>query len=123
MIDPSLPLQAAIFAALRSEGVVNVFATVPAGTALPWTVIGDDQILSAYESAEMYECFADVHVFGKKPQHKEQAALVMTALNAPIVIENFGIVEYGFEESRNVDEKDNQVGHVVMTFRFLVQPL
>lgn len=123
MTDPSLPLQAAIFAALQNAGVSNVFATVPAGTALPWTVIGDDQVLAAFDSAEMYECFADVHVFGMKPQHKAQAALVMAALNQPISAQGFGLIEYGFEDSRNVDEKDNQVGHVVMTFRFLVQPL
>jgi hypothetical protein len=122
MNDPSLPLQAAIFAALEAAGLTNVFATVPAGTALPWTVIGDDQVIAAYDSAEMYECFADVHVFGRKPDHKVQAALVMAALGRQISITCFGIVEFGFEDSRVVEEKDNQIGHVVLTFRYLVQP-
>ena len=123
MNDPSLPLQAAIFAALEAAGVQHVFSTVPAGTALPWTVIGDDQVVAAFDSAEMYECFADVHVFGRKPDHKVQSALVMAALGGPISITGFGIVEYGFEGSRVVEEKDNQIGHVVLTFRYLVQPI
>lgn len=123
MNDPSLPLQGAIFAALQNAGVSNVYATVPAGTALPWTVIGNDQVLAAYESAELYECFADVHVFGRKPDHKRQAALVMASLNRPISIEGFSIVEYGFEDTRSIEEKDNQIGHLAMTFRFLIQPV
>ncbi|MYL98408.1 DUF3168 domain-containing protein [Novosphingobium sp. FGD1] len=122
MNDPSLPLQAAIYAALTAAGVEHVFATVPPGTSLPWTVIGDDQVLAAFEAAEMYECFATIHVFGKKPINKKQAALVMAALNAPITIEGFTVSEYGFEDSRNVEEKDNQIGHTVMSFRYLVQP-
>lgn len=122
-MTPSLPLQAAVFAALETAGVTNVFATVPAGTPLPWTVIGDDQVLAAYDSTEMYECFADVHVFGRKPHHKLQSAIVMLALNKAISITGFSTIEYGFENSRSIEEKDNQIGHIIMTFRYLVQPL
>ncbi|MBB4859465.1 hypothetical protein HNO88_002794 [Novosphingobium chloroacetimidivorans] len=123
MIDPSLPLQAAIYQALITAGVSNVYATVPVGTSLPWTVIGDDQVLAAFEAAEMYDCFTQIHVFGRKPDHKVQAGLVMTALRDPIEIDGFGIVEHGFEDSKNIDEKDNQIGHVVLTFRYLLQPI
>lgn len=123
MTDPSLALQGAVYQALTAGNVTNVLAVVPPGTALPWTVIGDDQVMAAYESAEMYECFANVHIFGKMPEHKQQSALVMAALNSPIDIQGFGIVEYGFEDSRTIREKDDKVGHLVMTFRYLVQPL
>ncbi|WP_334185087.1 DUF3168 domain-containing protein [Novosphingobium sp.] len=123
MKDPSFPLQKAVLAALTNAGLENVFYTVPTKTSLPWVVIGDDQILAENESAEMYECFATVSVFARKPNHKVLAAKVTAALDQKLVLEGFQTEEFWHEETRYFTEKDNQIGHASIEFRYLLQPI
>jgi len=123
MRDPSLPLQKAVFAALTGAGFDCVYHTVPPQTALPWVVIGEDQILAENESAEMYECFVTVSAFDQKPGHKALAAKVTAALDQQLALDGFRTEEYWHEETRYLTEKDNQIGHAVIEFRYLVQPV
>lgn len=123
MRDPSLPLQKAVFAALTGAGLDCVYHTVPPKTPLPWVVIGEDQVLAENESAEMYECFVTVSAFAVKPEHKALAATICAALDQMLDLDGFRTEEVWHEETRYLTEKDNQIGHANIEFRYLVQPV
>ncbi len=124
MTDPSYALQKGIYDTLTAAaiGTDNIFHTVAQGTALPWVIIGDDQILSDYEAGPFSECFATIHVYGAKPDFKEIAMKVRVALDAPLTLDGFTIMEVWFEQTNYITEIDKQIGHAVMTFRYLIQP-
>lgn len=128
MTDPSYVLQKAIFETLSAANLGTdvedkIFHTVPDKTALPWVVIGDDQTLAFYTYGQFSECFANVHVHAKKPNHKLIASKIRLALDLPLVVEGFEVVECGFEEARYLSEVVNDLGHAVLTFRYLLQPV
>lgn len=120
--DPSYALQKAVYETITAASVgATVYYTVPAGASLPWCVIGDDQILSDYESGDFSECYVTVHVHGKKPAFKTIAGKVREALDTFIVMDDFTVVEAWFDDTKYMTESDAQLGHAVLTFRYLVQ--
>jgi hypothetical protein len=123
-MDPSYPLQRAVYERLMTSslGTDHVYDSVPQGTPLPWVIIGNDQILSAYEEGgAFHECFVTVDVFGTKPDFKILAAKVRIALDFPLVIEGFLTAEAFYEGVRYLTDGDGKTGHAVLTFRYLVE--
>lgn len=124
-VDPAIPLQKSVYAALVASGVASgkVFHTVPAQTALPYCVIGDDIIEAEYDSGKHSRCTVVVDVFAATlPQAKQLAAIVRTALDVDLTIEDFNISEAYFVSTRYVKEPNGMTSHAVLMFEYLLIP-
>lgn len=140
MSDPSLALQNAMEAALRSSpalaeamgGRVRLY-TLSAGdnAPFPYIVIGEDQIVGdETECAASSEAFTTVHVWSRveddvsasRAQAKAIAALVRTILNAPLPLAGFVVTDWRFETARHLTDPDQRTAHSVVEHRYLIDP-
>ena len=124
-VDPSIPLQKSVYAALIASGVATgkIYHTVPAQTALPYCVIGDDIIEAEYDAGKHSRCTVIVDVFAATlPQAKQLAATVRTALDVDLEIEGFNIAEAYFVQTRYVKEPNGMTAHAVLMFEYLLIP-
>ncbi|WP_295708035.1 DUF3168 domain-containing protein [uncultured Brevundimonas sp.] len=141
MSDPSLALQNAIEAALRSSAdlvaamglaQVRLYTLSPPDDApFPYIVIGEDQIVDdETECAASSEAFTTVHVWSRveddvsasRAQAKAIAALVRATLNAPLPLVGFVTTEWRFETARHLTDPDQRTAHSVVEHRYLIDP-
>jgi hypothetical protein len=142
MSEPALPLQAAIFAALRASAAlkticgdpVRVYDTVPPAAVgatpreptFPYLTIGDDQILDDSTSCEeAFECFVTVHGWSRargKPELKRAMAAVRDALNVTLTVDGFVVVVAEHRDTRYSRDPDGITEHAVASFRYLIDP-
>lgn len=137
MIDPSLPLQAALFAALAAEfadKAAGVFDRVPldstgaiAATAFPFVHIGDDEITSdADQCHDAMTAHATVHVYSRAPgkvEAKRIMARVCAALDVNLDVAGFGVVTRKVERGpRHMTDTDGLTSHSVVTFLYRMAP-
>ena len=123
--DPAYPLQKAVYETLTAYdlGTDHVWHTVPDGARLPWIVIGDDQIISDYDSGDFHECHVTVHVFAEnKFMAKQLGGKVCEALDGPLTIDGFSCHEAWKESAQYFTDPDGQTGHGVLVFQYTVQP-
>ena len=126
MIDPSYPLQKAVYDTLIDSGVVagKVYHTVPDGTALPYCYIGDDIIQAEYEAGRWSRCTVIVDVFAAtKPQCKLIAGQVREALDIDLEIEGFVVAEAYYMGTQYVREPNGLTSHAVIELEYLLIPL
>lgn len=137
MIDPSLPLQKAVFDALTAEAAddFGVYDRVPTDAAgrvqkatFPYAHIGEDHILSeADQCHDASSAFATVHVWSRavgKVEAKQIMARVCRALDAILAIEGFGIVTHQVVDGpRHMTDLDGLTSHSVVTIRYRMAPV
>lgn len=129
MTDPSYALQKAVFDALIASNAVGskVYHRVPAGTALPYIFIGQDQIIPDEDSAgEFSDCYATIHVFAETmPALKLIVGAVRNALarDLPLIGFNVQLGRLDNVTYRTDTDGEEQIEHAIMTFAYTAQAL
>lgn len=141
MQDPSLALQAAVYAALQAstaldtifEGDIRVYDRVPQNAAgqltakFPYIAIGDDHLVDdSDQSNEAYSAYCNVHVWSRKVGRVEAKTImgaVLDALKTRLDVEGFrvisGLLDFGPEHRTEVD---GLTSHSVATLHYRLGP-
>lgn len=137
MIDPTLPMQAAIVARLRSYSAVTaivgsgaaskVFDAVPPNADKPYVNLGTPQVLPDKASCiDGAEVSYPVHGWSKGPKSveiKELGAAVVGALDEyEMTVSGHRIVVFELEQLQYLDDPDGITKHFVAVFRALTEP-
>lgn len=137
MIDPSVPLQKAIYDALTAEfadGAARVYDDVPTApdgkltAQFPYVEIGDDQIRSdADQCHDACTAFATVQVWSRavgKVEVKTLMARVCRVLDVNLDVEGFGVITHGVEAGpQPVPAGDGRTRRSVVTFYYRMAPV
>lgn len=133
MSDPSLEVQAAIVAALRSNGALppvvgkRVYDTVPANAAFPYISLGEGQVLpdkaDCIDGAELSQ---QVDVWSRAvgfPECKTIAKAVVAKLDdQPLNVAGSDVIVFEHEQTRYLRDPDGLTLHAAITFFALVYP-
>lgn len=135
MNDPSLELQAAVYAALSAALGTDaaVYDRIPADTSgkiiakFPYVHIGEDHIVSdADQCFDASEAYATVHVWSRavgKVEAKELMARVCLALDVLLVLPGFDVVTRTVSDGpRHLTDPDGLTSHSVVTFCYRLAP-
>lgn len=136
MNDPSLPLQAAVYAALVAElgSAAGVHDRVPLDQAgkvtadFPYVHIGEDQVVSdADQCHDASTAYATVHVWSRavgKVEAKTIMARVCSALDTRLTLTGFEIVAHGVDDGpRHLTDADGVTSHSIATFYYRLGPV
>ena len=125
---PALPLQKAIFDALKNDPDLNeiiqgrVYDHVPDNAKFPYLVIGDD---SFSRDLWMHECFVTVLAFTEQvglTGVKRLAGLVQNVLDVELAVEGYVTQEWSFEELSFSVEDNDQTQMAEIELRYLLDP-
>lgn len=135
MSDPSLEVQAAIVAALKSAGALptvigqRVYDAVPTSPAamFPYITLGDCQVLpDKADCIDGAELFLQVDVWSRAvgfPEAKTIAKAVVAKLDdQPIVVAGHDVVVFEHQSTQYLRDPDGLSRHAALTFRSLVFP-
>ena len=133
MTLPDAALQVGLYNALAGDADIallvgdGVYDHVPADAAFPYIQFGDSQTLSDdAEGLDAAECFVDLHAWSRGPgrmEAKRLAAAMQAVCAGDIALEGHRIVERSSEGVRIFFEADGVTSHVVVSFRYLTEPL
>lgn len=136
MLDPSLPVQKAVFDTLRAAlgDAVGVHDRVPLDAArkvtarFPYVHIGEDHVVSeADQCHDASSIFVTVHVWSRavgKVEAKTITAQVAAALDAKLAVEGFEIVAHVVHDGpRHMTDADGLTSHSVVTVRYRLGPV
>lgn len=129
MIDPSEPLQRALYAALTPvEGLAAVYDAVPpeGQRSFPYATIGAVQTVPAFaECVTGIEAFVDIHVWSRAVGSIETKIIggrVLLALHdVDLELEGHRLIALRFTGSRVFRDPDGVTTHGVYSFRVLSQ--
>jgi len=141
MKDPSLPVQAAVFAALTASAPLatafgaepRIYDRVPVDAAgrvtaaFPYLAIGEDQVTSEADAChDAASIFVTVHVWSRKPgkvEAKTLMAAVCLALDVKLTVAGFGVIGHDVETGpQHLTDVDGLTSHSVVTFRYRLAP-
>ncbi len=142
MIDPSLPLQKAMFDALSQDAALavlfgvkpRVFDHVPLDDAgkikgpFPFIRIGNIHIVSDADPChDPCTAYPDVDVWSRKPGKVEAKAImarVCAILDTALTVEGFRTIGHHVDNGpRHLDGGDGLSSHSVATFRYRLNPI
>jgi hypothetical protein len=132
-LDPSLPLQKAIIAALRddetlTEIVANrIYDKVPAAAPYPYVSLGAFQVIA--DSADCYrgsEIAIVIDGWSRDDgsvEAKQIGGAIREALDdAELTLDDHRLVSIVFDDMRDLRDPDGQTTHVVVTLTALTEP-
>lgn len=135
MIDPSLPVQRAVFAVLSAAlgATARVYDDVPLDPAgkvsarFPYVHIGEDHVISdADQCHDASSVFVTAHVWSRalgKGEVKTIMAAVCLALDAPLAVVGFGVISALVSDGpRHMTDPDGQTKHSVVTVHYRMAP-
>ncbi|MFN3776447.1 DUF3168 domain-containing protein [Sphingomonas parapaucimobilis] len=122
--DPALPLQDAIYQAIKDLASGSVFYDVPDGTPLPYIYFGDDDILGDYDSGgDFSNVSANIDAFGaNKIELKQLVADIVARLDRPLEISGFQIIEWRVSSIHYRKMEDGLTHQASLEFDYLVAP-
>lgn len=131
MSDPSLPLQGAYVARLKSEVTEvagRVYDRIPATATFPYFNIGDIQTISdGVDCLDATEVYVTLHIWSRavgQVEARRLAAAARSALHGWLpTLTGFRVVEHEHRDTRTLDDPDGITSHGVMTFRALIDPV
>jgi len=142
MKDPSLPVQAAVFAALTASAPLatafgaepRIYDRVPVDAAgrvtaaFPYLAIGEDQVTSEADAChDASSIFVTVHVWSRKVgkvEAKTIMAAVCLALDVKLTVAGFGVIGHEVETGpQHLTDPDGLTSHSVATFRYRLAPV
>ena len=129
-MDPSLPLQAAIVAALKGADIAGdrVYDTVPPGPTFPYVSISGSQVLpDKADCIDGTEVFLQIDAWSRAPGYPEVmgvSASVIDALDdAELPVTGFHLVVLEMQSVNYLRDPDGLTRHAALTFRALLQPV
>jgi hypothetical protein len=131
MSDPSVRLQAAVVARLKSDAALTalvagrIYDEVPTAAIFPYINISGGQIVGDDdECAQTSEVTYQLHVWTRPPsagaKGKEIAGAVRTAMRPLLTVADFELLVQDFQQSQWLDDPDGQTKHAVVEFRFII---
>jgi hypothetical protein len=135
VLDPSLPLQTAIFAALSAPGVLpavvggRLYDEPPQNAQTPYLSLGDCQVLPDKAGCiDGSECYPIIDVWSTYKGYAEAktiAAAILAKLDDQpenLSVAGFSVVIFEISDYRPMRDSDGITRRVNLTFRALVQP-
>lgn len=133
MSDPSLPMQAALVARLKSFSAVTsiveqrVYDAVPANAVKPYINLGQPQVIpDKAECIDGAEVSYPIHGWAAGPasvQIKQLGAAVLAALDEyALAVSGHRVVVFELEQMQYLDDPDGLTKHFVAVFRALTEP-
>lgn len=139
MSDPSVAIQNAIDAALRTAvavksefgGTTRLYTlSAPVGALFPYILIGEDQIIGDdIECGAASEVAVTIHVFARSDtpaasrlKAKAIAAAVRTALTAKLTLTGHVMIDWTFETTRHLTDPDGLTAHSVLSLSYETAP-
>lgn len=135
MLDPSFPLQSALYGALTQAGVLpavvggRVYDEAPQNAQTPYVSIGDCQVLpDKAECIDGYICHPIIDVWSTYKgfaEAKTIAAAILTMLDeqpGSLSVAGFNVVVLEIENYMPLRDPDGITRRVSLTFRALVNP-
>jgi hypothetical protein len=134
MSDPSLPIQAAIVAKLKTNGVLpavvanKVYDRVEPNVKPPYVTVGETLVLpDKAECLDGSESFPVIRCYSNKPGYpevKQIAAAVIDALDEAydLAIDGHRIIAIELEDLRYRRDADGLTSIADLTFRVLTEP-
>lgn len=134
MSDPSLAIQGAFVARLKTNGILpavvggRVLDRVPADTRLPYVTVGEMLVVpDKFECVNGSESFPVVRCFSDKPGYpevKQIAAAVIAALDEheDLVIAGHRLIAIEVDDVRYRRDPDGLISIADITFRVLTEP-
>lgn len=136
MIDASLPLQAAVVAALKSSAELTpliagrVYDRVPVnpkGTGTAYITLGSGQSIDDSDACHaLVECYLQVDCWSEAvgyPEVKRIGAAAVKALNAPLAVEGFAVTIHRVESLSYQREADNLTSRAIIRLRYDLQAI
>lgn len=142
MMDPALPVQAALFAALKAHaglaaafgGPPRIYDYVPVDgarqvtAAFPFVHLGEDQVVSdADQCHDASTLYTTVHVWSRRPgkvEAKTIMAQVCLAADAILPVAGFQMIAHAVDDGpRYLTDGDGLSTHAVATFRYRLGPV
>jgi hypothetical protein len=133
MIDPSLPLQTAIFEALSAVGALpvsvggRVYDAPPQNAATPYVSLGDCQVLpdksGCIDGAECYPVIDVWSTYNGYKEAKEIAAAILAKLDDKpenLVVSGFDVIVFELNTYQPLRDPDGITRRVSITFRALL---
>ena len=135
MLDPSLPLQAALFAALSADGVLpavvggRVYDAVPQNAQTPYVALGACQVLPDKSGCiDGSICYPIIDVWSTYQgfaEAKQIAAAILAKLDDQpenLSVTGFQVVVFEIENYQPLLDPDGISRRVSLTFKALVNP-
>lgn len=135
MLDPSLPLQTAIFAALSAPGVLpavvggRVFDEAPQNATTPYVSLGDCQVLpdkaGCIDGSLCYPIIDIWSTFKGYSEAKTIAAAILAKLDDQpenLAMAGFSVTIFEIHNYMPLRDPDGITRRVSLTWRALVQP-
>jgi hypothetical protein len=130
MIDPSLPLHAAIVSALKADATLDslvadrIYDRVPAGATVPYIHLRSMQVIDDGNTCgDAAEVIVDLDVWSEavgQVQAKTIGKTVVDVLDGPIVISGYRSIASHAQSTTYSTESDGLTTRGAMSFRFLV---
>jgi hypothetical protein len=130
MLEPSLAIQDAVYAALASVNAAGgrIFLRIPPKTPLPYIEFGQDQVFGAQDQGgDMFEANVDVSAFAANMDDlKTVVGAIFAGLYRAIPAEGFNTFEFHYDGTRYLKEYDDTgargtVEQAVCSFRYMVE--
>lgn len=133
MSDPSLEVQVAIVAALKSAGALpavigaRVYDAPPASPTFPYITLGDCQVLpDKADCIDGAELFLQVDVWSRGVGYGEAKtianAVVVKLDDQPLTVAAHSVIVFEHQSTNYLRDPDGLTRHAAITFRSLVQP-
>lgn len=135
MIDPSFPLQTAIFGALSSAGALptsvgsRIYDAAPQNALTPYVSLGDCQVLpdksGCIDGAECYPIIDVWSTYSGYKEAKEIAAAIVAKLDDnpdALSVAGFNVVVFELNTYQPLRDPDGITRRVSITFRALLTP-
>jgi len=136
MNDPSVPLQASLYAAARAalDEAIGVYDRVPLDAAgkviakFPYASLGEDQLVSDRDQChDAWTAYQTVHVWSRAVGRVEAKTIMAQLLNALAVkldVAGFKVISGDVEDGpRDVPNPDPLTTHRVATLAYKLAPL
>lgn len=131
MSDPSLEVQAAIVAALKTNGALpavvsaRVYDSVPTAPVFPYISLGDCQVLpDKAECIDGAELFLQIDVWSRAvgfPESKQIAKAIVVKLDdQPLTVAGHDVVIFEHQSTQYLRDPDGLSRHAALSFRALV---
>lgn len=135
MSDPSLELQMALVALLKTPDVLpatvgdRVYDRVPLNAAYPYISLGDGQVLpDKADCIDGSEVFVQIDVWSRAVSYGEAKTIgkaVVAALDDQedeLSVEGFAVIVFELQSVQYLRDPDGVTRHGAITFRALIQP-
>lgn len=131
MSDPSLEVQAAIVAALKTNGALpavvgaRVYDSVPTSPTFPYVTLGDCQVLpDKAECIDGAELFLQIDVWSRAvgfPESKQIAKAIVVKLDdQPLTVAGHDVVIFEHQSTQYLRDPDGLSRHAALSFRAIV---